>query len=97
MRLGHHPCVQASQQLLAVIWEENINSEINRYITWPGQAVGYKIGEIKIKELRKDAENKLGELFDLKQFHEVVLKSAGPMDIVDHEVKCYIEKRLANK
>ena len=77
--------------------EENINSEINRYITWPGQAVGYKIGEIKIKELRKDAEDKLGELFDLRQFHEVVLKSAGPMDIVDHEVKCYIEKVLANK
>ena len=74
--------------------EENINSEINRYITWPGQAVGYKIGEIKIREMRKDAENKLGEMFDIKHFHEVVLRSAGPLDIVEKEVRRHIEASL---
>ena len=75
--------------------EENINSEINRYITWPGQAVGYKIGEIKLKELRKEAEQKLGNRFDIKMFHEVVLKSAGPIDVVSQEVKSYIDMKLA--
>jgi len=75
--------------------EENINSEINRYITWPGQAVGYKIGEIKIKEMRKEAENKLGEKFDIKHFHEVLLRSAGPLDIVEKEVRGYIETSMA--
>ena len=74
--------------------EDNINSEINRYITWPGQAVGYKIGEIKLRELRSEAEQKLKNLFDIKMFHEVVLKSAGPIDVVSKEVKSYIEKRL---
>ena len=77
--------------------EENINSEINRYITWPGQAVGYKIGEIRIKELRKLAEDELGEQFDIKNFHEVILKSAGPMDVVDKEVKRYIKMTLGAK
>merc|ERR1712223_736907 len=75
--------------------EDNINSEINRYITWPGQAVGYKIGEIKLKELRKEAEQKLGTLFDVKMFHEIVLKSAGPIDVVSQEVKSYIDMKLA--
>ena len=74
--------------------EENVNSEINRYITWPGQAVGYKIGEIRIRELRKRAEAKLEEKFDIRDFHEVVLRSAGPLDIVEKEVDRYIEKQL---
>ena len=75
--------------------EDNINSEINRYITWPGQAVGYKIGEIKLKELRKEAEQRLGAIFDIKMFHEVVLRSAGPIDVVSQEVKSYIDMKLA--
>ena len=53
--------------------KENIVGEVDRYVTWPGQAVGYKIGQMKILELRKRAEQKLGEKFDIKEFHEVSL------------------------
>ena len=74
--------------------EENINAEINRYITWPGQAVGYKIGEIKLKELRKRAEDKLLNKFDIREFHDIILRCAGPLDIVEQEINRYIEEKL---
>ena len=74
---------------------DNINAEIDRYITWPGQAVGYKVGEIKISQLRKDAEEKLGSKFDIRDFHEVILKSAGPLNIVEQEVASFIKSKLS--
>ena len=77
--------------------EENICSEIDRYITWPGQAVGYKIGEIKIKEMRKYAENKLGDSFDIRTFHEVILRCAGPIDILEKEVQEYVKTTLTKE
>lgn len=73
----------------------NINTEIDRYIIWPGQACAYKVGEIKIKELRKKAEQKLGEKFDIKDYHHVFL-SAGPMgiDTLEEAVDEYIANGL---
>ena len=66
--------------------EDMIRREISRYVTMPGQAVSYKVGQIKILQLRERAKKALGEGFDLKSFHEVVLRAAGPLSIVEDEV-----------
>ena len=71
--------------------EAEIEIEINRYIGWPGQAVGYKIGEIRLTELRKKAEKALGDKFDVRQFHEVILRACGPLGVVEEEVDAFIE------
>ncbi|SKB59775.1 Uncharacterized conserved protein, DUF885 familyt [Salegentibacter holothuriorum] len=71
----------------------NINTEVDRYISWPGQAVSYKIGEIKIRELRKKAEETLGPDFDIRDFHEVILEQGVvTLPILEERVKKYIEK-----
>jgi len=70
--------------------EANIRGEIDRYITWPAQATGYKIGQLKIKELRKRAETAFGDDFNLKDFHEIVLQSAGPLEILDEQITQWI-------
>jgi uncharacterized protein (DUF885 family) len=72
-----------------------LQSEVRRYITWPGQACAYKIGQLKFLELRKKAQSALGEKFSLKDFHEVVLLSYGPMFLTERAVDAYVAKTKA--
>ncbi len=75
----------------------NIRSEVNRYIFWPGQALAYKMGEIKIRELRAEAEESLGDDFDLREFHDVILLSGSvPLSVLEDNVKKFIEEATKN-
>ncbi len=67
-----------------------INTEVDRYISWPGQALAYKIGELKIKALREKATNALGEDFDIREFHELILgKGTLTLPLMEKEVTLY--------
>jgi uncharacterized protein (DUF885 family) len=73
-----------------------IEAEVRRYMVFPGQATGYKIGMIKIQELRKMAETELGDKFDLKGFHDTVLGGGAlPLDILEKVVKQWVEAEKA--
>ncbi len=70
-----------------------IQTETDRYISWPGQALSYKIGELKIRELREKAENILGNKFDIREFHEVILEQGTvTLSILEKRINAYIEK-----
>ena len=71
----------------------NINTEVDRYISWPGQALSYKMGELKIIELRKRAEEALGKDFDIRAFHDAVLENGSiPLTILEAKIDAFIER-----
>lgn len=73
--------------------EAEVTREIERYVVWPGQATAYKTGQIAILKLRAEAEAALGEKFDLREFHEVILGNGGmPLGILEENVRAWIAK-----
>lgn len=73
----------------------NVRAEVDRYISWPGQALSYKLGELKIWELRQKAEHDLGDRFDIRQFHDALLgNGALPLKMLEAEIDRYIEAAL---
>ncbi|WP_417663737.1 DUF885 domain-containing protein [Pseudidiomarina donghaiensis] len=76
----------------------NVKTEIDRYITWPGQALSYKLGEMLIRQLRTEAEEALGADFDIREFHYQVLKNGSiPLDILEREVRQWIDETVAQR
>jgi uncharacterized protein (DUF885 family) len=74
--------------------EPTIQSETDRYISWPGQACSYKLGQLKIRELRKRASDKLGAKFDERKFHDAILSGGSlPLDVLDARINRWIESQ----
>ena len=73
----------------------DIENEVDRYIAWPGQALAYKIGQLKILELRERAEKELGDKYDIKDFHDEVLKRGSlPLDLLEYYIDEWINQTL---
>lgn len=91
---GMHAMGWTREQAIAYFQEhapEASLAEIDRYISWPGQALAYKMGQLKIVELRKEAEQKLGPKFDVRAFHEAVLRDGTlPLELLQEQVEKYI-------
>jgi uncharacterized protein (DUF885 family) len=80
----------------SLLSEADIVREVERYINWPGQATTYKVGQLKIFELRERAQRALGPRFDIRDFHEVILGSgAVPLDVLEQRIDAYIAEKKA--
>ena len=92
MNWSRQDCIDYMTQNTAMA-QTDIIAEVDRYITWPGQACAYKIGEIKIKQLRLKAQEKLGEKFDVKDFHGLILSlGAVPLKVLEEAVDKFINQ-----
>ena len=71
-----------------------MQNETDRYIVWPGQALGYKVGQLKILELREKAKRELGDKFDIRQFHDEVLGAGAlPMNVLEERIDSWIKSK----
>ena len=71
--------------------EPNVQSEVDRYIAWPGQALAYKLGQLEILKLREEARQKLGDKFDLRSFHdEIVGNGPLPLEVLRQQMESWI-------
>jgi uncharacterized protein (DUF885 family) len=94
---GMHYFGWSREQAIKYLYENSalamhdIQAEVDRYISWPGQALAYKVGELKIREMRSLAEQQLQDRFDVREFHDVVLSSgAVPLDVLEAKVKAWL-------
>ncbi len=77
--------------------DQDIIVEVDRYIVWPGQALAYKLGQLKIRELRSEAEKRLGAKFDIRKFHDAVLENgAVPLNILEAHMKRWLDEQAAH-
>jgi uncharacterized protein (DUF885 family) len=81
-----------------VLAENNVANEVDRYITWPGQALAYKLGQLEIARLRRAEETRLGSRFDIRRFHDAVLLSGAlPLDVLEKKIDGWIAEEKARE